>query len=248
MAKGSTSWFYKGKAGIERSKQVDAEQKARRDQKGPMRFWLENETSAKITFLDSPEFFLPEHNLKLGGKYFNFYTCLGEKDTCPACEDGSNPSFVVVGSIINHRPWTDRDGNEHKLQKMLFVAKGKARERIVNQIKKRDGGLKWCVYEATRGSSQTECSTGEEFEYLGRLSKEKVKKLIPDGEDKDFLEPFDYEKIFAPKDAGELRKILGMEAPMGSSDSSDDPEPDDPEPDADVQSDDDDDLSIDDLI
>jgi hypothetical protein len=249
--KKKASWFQTGKAGEKRSAQVDAEAQARRERTGPMRFYLKPGESAKVTFLDNPQFFLSEHNLKIGNSYYNFFTCLSDFDTCPICESGDSPSYIVVGTIINHKPWEDRDGNEHKNQKMLFVAKGRARQRILKRIEQNDGDLKYCVLEMTRGTGQTECATGEDFAFLKRLTAAQVKKLNTEGED-DWLKAVDYEKVFEPKDPDELRKIVGGAAPVGADDSgSDDPESDDQD-DSDAGDDDgggeEDDLSIDDLI
>ena len=254
MAKGKAkdkSWYQKGKAGAKRAGEMDAAAQARRDAKGPLRFWLETSSEAKVTFLDNPQFFLSEHNLKLGGKWHNFFTCIQELDTCPLCESGDNPGYVVVGTVINHKTFTDRDGKEHKNQKMLFVGKGKARQKLLKQIERREEDLKFCVYLMSRGPGSTECATGEDFEYLKRLTKTQLKKLIPEGEKEDWLEPFDYEKIFEPKSAEELRKIVGGAAPVGSEEENGDGngkeekkgEEDEAEP-----STEDGELSIDDLI
>ncbi|RLB91510.1 MAG: hypothetical protein DRH50_10985 [Deltaproteobacteria bacterium] len=143
--------------------------------------------------------------------------CLKDFDTCPICESGQASSYIVVGTVISHKVWTDRAGNKHANEKVLFVAKGRARQRLLRQIGLRDGDLTGCVYEMARGSSSTECASGEDFEFIGRLSKAKMKKLVPKGEDaKEFLKPFNYEEIFAPKSAEELRKLVGGEEPVGS--------------------------------
>lgn len=216
--KNAASWYHKGKDGVQVSKRVDEEARIRREQQGPMRFWLEKDSSAKVTLLDSPEFFMYEHNLEIAGKFFNHFTCIKEFDTCPLCESGDRPSFVVVATVINHKKYTDKEGKTRINQKQLLVAKGKARQVLLRQIERRDGDLKYCAYELTRGTVATECSSGEDQEFLGRLTKQKLEGLIPEGEDASWLEPFDYEKIFAPKSQEELRKIVNMPAPVGSAD------------------------------
>uniref|UniRef100_A0A6M3M8K1 Uncharacterized protein n=1 Tax=viral metagenome TaxID=1070528 RepID=A0A6M3M8K1_9ZZZZ len=161
MAKGKkAAWYKTGADGVKESKQADAQAKARRESRGPRRFHLPNDTSAKITFLDTPGFFLWEHNLQLGGKWFNYFTCLKDFDTCPLCESGDNASYILVGTVIDHSSYTADDGTKYVNQKKLFVAKGKARQNLLRQIERRDGDLKGCVYEMARGSSNTECATG----------------------------------------------------------------------------------------
>ena len=222
MAK-AKKWYKTGDKGWAKAKEEDEAAKKRREEgKDPRknRFWLENDSAAKITWLDTPSFFLHEHNLKVDGRWGCFETCLKDFDTCPICEAGMNSSYIVVGTIISHKVWEDRAGNRHANEKILFVAKGRARQRLLRQIGLRDGDLTGCVYEMARGSGATECSSGEDFEFIGRLSKAKLKKLCPKGEDvKEFLKPLNYEEIFAPKSAKELRKIVGGEEPVGSSES-----------------------------
>lgn len=229
------SWYSKGKIGVEKSKQVDAEAKARREAKsGSFRFYLKHGTEAKIFFLDNPEFFFSEHNLKIGGSFYNYVTCLADFDTCPPCESGEAPSYSVAGTIIDFSKFEDRKGNKHLVSKKLFVARGKARQHILKQIDRRDGNLTNCLYIASRGDGQTECGTGEDFEFLKKVSLKNVKALVSklwDQEGKEYIEkdldefliPFDYPKEFAPKKPAELRKLLGGSVPVGSEeDSADD--------------------------
>lgn len=227
-------WYETGDQGAKKAKQIDEEAKARREAgSGPRRFWLEPDTAAKITFLDTPKFFFHEHNLKLEGRYFNYFTCIKDMDTCPICESGDRSSYVVVGTILSHKTWKDGEGNVHKIQKQLFVARGRARQKLMRQLEKRDEDLMFCIYEMARGSTPTEANTGEDMEFLKKVKKSQVKGLIPDSvltdevEDKDaYMKPFDYAKLFKPKTAKSLRAIVGGEDPTGAEEEE---EPDQPE-------------------
>lgn len=222
-----SSWFKKGKEGRAESEKKDAQAKARQEARGPLRFWLKNETEAKITFLDSPDFYCSEHNLQLNGKWNNHFTCLGDFDVCPPCEQGDAPSYILVGTVIDHSVYIDDEGKEFRDQKKLLVTKGQARQNLLRQIDKR-GNLKFAHYTLARGKSKQECSTGETFEYEKVLTKESLVKYIKavwdkqnkkytDKDIEEFLTPYDYEKVFAPKTSEELRKIVGGVAPVGSS-------------------------------
>jgi hypothetical protein len=215
-------WYLKGQAGVSRAKQEDEAAKLRREQaqnKGPRRLWLANDTSTKLSFLDNPQFFLYEHQLKLGGNWRNWFTCRKDIDSCPVCESGDNPSYVVVATVINHREWKDKDGKDHKNEKQLAVFKGKARERILKRVEQCDGDLKGCVFEFSRGSSNTEASTGEDFVFLNkRLTDAQLLSLAPKGSDKSWVEPFDYAELLEPRTIEELRRIVGGETPVGSED------------------------------
>jgi hypothetical protein len=213
MAK-KASWYTKGKAGRERSRREDEAAKQRREQSGVWRFRLQNNESCKIVFLDNPDFFIHEHTLKMGPKNFVNETCIKDYGNCAPCDDmGDISSFELIGTIIDTRPYTNSKGETIKTQKRLFVAKGKARQILIRRIEQNDDNLQYCVFEVARGSQPNECATGEDLVFLKRLKKSQVKKLIPPGEKEEWLEPFDYEKIFKPKTDAELRKLYGSGGP-----------------------------------
>jgi hypothetical protein len=60
----------------------------------------------------------------------------------------------------------------------------------------------------------------EDFEYIGKVDPKKLAKLAPTGENadspEDWIQPYDYEEIFAPKEEEDLRKLVGGKAPVGS--------------------------------
>lgn len=231
-------WFMRGEAGWNRSKKMEEEsQKRREGSQGPRRLWMPKDSAAKVTFLDTPSFFVLEHTLprisNTGKKYYIQETCISDVDTCPVCESGDISSLVVVGTIINHKEWEDNAGNKHVNEKELFVGKRKARQRIQDQIGYRDGDLTYATYDVKRGSSQNEEATGEGFEFLKKLKKEQLKGFVPKGEDQEeWLKPYDYEELFKPKSAEELRKIAGGEVPVGSAEEEGEKEGDNGEKDA----------------
>jgi len=214
-------WFQKGKKGRERSKQEDEAAAQRREQSGIWRFRMGNNEAAKVVFLDNPDFFIHEHTLKVGPKQFVNETCIKDYDNCAPCDDMSDiSSYEVIGTVIDTREYSGKDGKKHKNQKKLFVGKGKARQVLLRRIEQQDDDLTYCVFEMARGSNKNECATGEDLVFLKRFTKAQVKRLCPPGEDVDeWLEPFDYGEIFKPKTAKELRKLYGSgEASVGAED------------------------------
>ncbi len=247
------NWFQTGNAGWKNSKKERDEAKARKAARdnSMMRFYLQPDSSAKFTFLANPDFFIYEHNLHLDGKWFNFFTCLGHTGNCPVCDSGDKPSYVLIGEGICHKKWTDKDGNERKNQRMLIVLKGKALEVFQRRMEKLKGNVKFCCFEFTRGTGSTECSTGEDIEFIKRLDAATIKKLCPaDKKPKEYFKLTDLPKMFKPKDAKALRAVVGADDPFGGDDDASDDDDifgdDDPGGGDDLGLDDADDLGLDD--
>lgn len=193
------SWFSTSREDFSK-KELEVRQKFNFNK--TFRFRLNSGDSGKITLLDDVGFYLAEH--EVGGKTGprEYFTCTGEEGKCPFCEEGKVPSFVLVGTIINHSEYTTKKGVVLKNRKQLLVLKGKAKRAFEKLKDKHKGSMKYALLEADRDESQTSCATGESFDYLGKLSEEKLLKFVPEGVDaKDFLAPYNYEEILAPRDA-----------------------------------------------
>lgn len=215
------SWYFEGNEGWEKSKKEDAANRARSG--SPLRFFQPKDTATRLVWLDTPGFFVYEHNFLINGSWHNYRTCPNKEDNCPACQNGVGRSFICVSTVIDTSEWEDREGRKRKCVKKLFVAKGTAKERLADQIGYQEGNLRGCVFEVKRGGGSRECATGEGFHFLGRLTEEKLKALVkgwtPEGVTIDeYLKPFDYKKIFKA-DIEELRRLVGSPAPVGSQDS-----------------------------
>ena len=215
------SWYQTGNDGRKRSKLEDEMARKRKEQSGIWRFYQKNSETAKIVFLDTPSFFYHEHSLfNLTGK-MDAATCIKDSDegVCPLCEYG-NPSYCVAGTIIDTRESeSTKDGKTtlYKNQKRLFVAKGKAREVILRRSEEQKHDLRGAVFSISRGAGTKECSTGEDIQYLGKVTDEKLMKLLPEGQKfEDWSKPFDYAKILKPMSAVQLRQLSGGKAPVGS--------------------------------
>lgn len=215
-------WFRKGKEGIAESHQVSKKQQLQQGDRGPIPFTLPYDSSAKFIFVDDPLFFLYLHTVKVGAKEYIRLTCIRDAETCPACESGDNPAYAVVGTVIDTRPYTKKDGTVVKFSKKPFIAKGKAREVLLRRLEENGGKLRGHLMKSTRGTTQTECNVGEDIQVLKKLDKATIEKTVPEGVTlKEWFSPLDYEKIFAPKSAKDMADLLGVEPPMGSNDSDD---------------------------
>jgi hypothetical protein len=226
MATKGKSWFQIGEEGEKRAVLEDKKAKARRDS-SPWSFRLKNGENGFIIWLDTPKFYCSIHTVK-DGRAYKTETCLGDFDTCPICEQGNNAAYVMVGTVIDRRSFDKKDGSGVvKDQKRLFIAKAKARSVLQRRVKAQGGDIKFCLFQAFRGNSPTECATGEDFEFKKRVSEAAIRKLCPAGEDVEkWIKPFDYKEIFAPKTSKELRQQYGGETPVGAESESDFPDAD----------------------
>ena len=209
-------WYKTGGDGYEKSKQLEEERAA---SYGPSRFWLKPGTSAKVTFLDTEGFYFHEHNLKINGKWGNFYTCLKDFNECPICESGDTSGYVCAYTIIDHSEYeSQKSGKIFKNQKRLLVVRPAVMNKLARRRESLEGNLTHGLFLFSRDKKE-ECNTGEDIEFLKRLPVESILKFKPkEGNisDEDWLKPFDYMQLFAPKSVDELRKIVGQNPPVGA--------------------------------
>jgi hypothetical protein len=219
------SWFRKGAEGAEAAKQ-DEEDRASRI--GVYRLWLPAGGSAQFTFLDSEGFFFKEHGYYANGSWNNYETCIqdiGEED-CPFCEAGLRYYYECVFSIVDHTEFVSKKTQKRMSNtKKLLVLRSTARKKVLRKKDQLDGDLTYCRFESHRDDAK-ECNTGEDFDFIQRYSKEDVLRLAPAeymGKaivPNEWIKPFNYMELFAPKKAEQLRRILGrVPDPIGSGES-----------------------------
>jgi hypothetical protein len=138
-----------------------------------------------------------EHNLYLNGHWRNFYVCTGSEDEpCPICEEGKTPSMVAAFTVIDHTPYTDREGKEHKDQKMLLVAK-RTTQQVLEAVAVKRGGLAGVTFDIMRVDEDQSPAVGSMFDFI---EKHDIEKVI-----KKYGAPYDYEKDLAYKTPEQLR-------------------------------------------
>ena len=164
-----------------------------KDNQDTFRFYLKTDQTKRIVFLDDNCFRYYEHNLKIGGMFFNYFTCT--REGCPICAAGDRPYFAGAFTVADVDGYKDSEGRvQGKGRKLLLVCKFHTLEMLKHQWTKR-GGLVGAVYEVYRSSKRTAPSVGDSWDYEGRLDLSK----LPDST------PFDYRKILAPKNAETMK-------------------------------------------
>lgn len=221
----STDWYKRGAEGVEDVKDYEEERAQRAS--GVYRLWLPAGGSTTFTFLDTEGFFFKEHNYYHRGSWLNWETCIqdiGEED-CPFCEHGVRTYYECVFTVVDHAVYESKKtpGKMITNTKKLLVLRSTARKKILRKKDQLEGILTYAKFSSHR-DDRKECSTGEDFEFLERLTKEQVMAMAPTewmGQaitPETWIQPFDYPKLFVPKTAAQLGRILGKVEPAGSGD------------------------------
>ena len=218
-------WYQKGEEGKQAVKDFEEERASRIG--GAYRLWIPAGGSTEFTFLDTEGFFFKEYNYFHNKSWMNWETCIqdiGEED-CPFCDEGIRVYYECVFSVIDHAQYESKKTPGKIIQntKKLLVLRSTARKKILRKRDQQGGSLLYTRMSTHRDDSK-ECSTGEDFEIIKTQTKEEVmsfapveymgKAITPDA----WIEPFEYIKLFNPKSAAQLSRILGRVAPAGSGD------------------------------
>lgn len=210
------------------------------------RFWLNKDEEAVIVILDNSldeVVALFEHNIKgADGKFGNFETCPKEFSHCTVCDRFGESYYVMYLTILDTRGYDrKKDGGavEHveAVRRLLPI---KTREigswkSLAEAAMKKYGTLRGITIKLYRDKGQQSSRIGspqilddgmafewydedtlvEQFGHealIGRDNKTVIKEENAD------IMPFDYEKLFAPPDADDLRKRYGGQPGAGSAD------------------------------
>ena len=234
-----TEWYKKGSDGEQDVKDYEEDRASRAS--GVFRLWIPAGGSTQFTFLDTEGFFFKEHNYYHRGSWLNWETCIQDigNEECPFCEDGVRVYYECVFSVIDHARYESKKqpGKIITNTKKLLVLRSTARKKVLRKKDQLEGDLTFARF-STHRDDRKECSTGEDFEFIQKYTKEEVMAMAPAeymGQaitPEAWIQPFDYPKLFAPRSAESLRRILGRVGPIGSNDqpSMGAPDTKDPEP------------------
>jgi hypothetical protein len=208
-----SDWFQTGKEAVDQAnKKIDFTPQTRR-------FYMKPGADATIIFLDGdnsedePIGNYKEHQFEsTSGRWPNFQSCTGAAGGCVFCKAGVRAYDAWPFSIIQIKPtWTDRDGNEHKNQRKLLIAKKESMQRLLRQIEKREGlaGSVWNIYR----SNQRAYTIGDDWEFVEKIGdddmtpKERRRAIAKKFElDVEQCDKIDYRKELKPKSESELEE------------------------------------------
>lgn len=195
------------------------EQKSHRRDFVP-RFYLPNDKTAKVVFLDDKPVVVEEHSVRRtsskGNKYWDRAVSpatYGDPD--PLKDAGGRTSTVAYYTIVSLTKYRDSKGNIHVNEKMLLGLKQQAfdvvkrkRARILERSN-REQNLVGAVFEVTRGSDKKEPSTGIDWSYVEHMPRKEILALLRKGAkqgEEVSLDPFDYPTVLAPADLALLKR------------------------------------------
>lgn len=212
-----------GRSFFEEEKQRQMEQSATGNVKG-WRFKLNKSATGYIVFLDDLDTFLLEHQFQANGSYYNYETCIKDiEGECPLCDSNNNPSLISVSTVFDLSEYKKKDGTIAPPRKKIIVLKKGGTERFLRKQEKL-GGLKFKKFEIFRSSDQKGEATGTDAEFEKEIDSEVLRQFCPEKEKfEDWIKPYDYNEIFKPKEAVEIRRLIGLADPVGSSESFQEP-------------------------
>lgn len=209
----------RGAAGFAKAKKKhDAqEKKYERERARPFDFYIKPGEEAEVVILDHEEpFFTSLHKVQVnrgGRKFLVNEVCLADRgEFCPLCSStGREGSYTMLLTVLDRRPYKDKQGKTHKVTKRLMPVKGRNLSKFERQFNKYDGDLRGLRVMCRRNGDK-EASIGEDLEFLGKVPEKILKKY---GENSKVA---DYVKGFSPISAKEMRTIYNLDGdgPAGS--------------------------------
>jgi len=204
-----------GAAGFEESKR--AVQKAKdKSARNPYRYRLKQNEDGDVIILDAQPIFQYEHNWKGPRGYFDqFEICIKETSICPLCQKlGTEGYYLLALTVIDLRTYENKEGKRVSYTRKLYVSKSGMHDKWKRLYDKCKGNLRGVKLKIFRDGSDKSQASGNDFELLGRVKEEGLKKYVD--KDKKPLEVFDYEKIWPDLSETDLRKMYGGNSPLGS--------------------------------
>ena len=191
-------WFFTSKEGREERKKEETQIQLRQS-RNIWRYRLDMDEEALVIFIDTPTFYIYENfNIKIGGKFGNYITCMKEYGSCPICNSGEYSSLIAYGTVIDYRKYTRKDGTVSEWRKNLFPIKGDNLSRF-EDILAEHKDLAGKAFKVKRFGKK-DYTVGSQFVYKGKVD-------IASKFGKEAAEPLDYKKVLAPLSNKELEGL-----------------------------------------
>ena len=201
--------------------QQDDERRAKNQK--PWRFFMKKGDEKSVLFLDDSPPIVLEHNLKINGKWNNFFTCrrvLGDGENCPLCAAGDRAYDVGFYHVLDLDGYVDKRGEKRTNVLRIFPAKQTEKLPMVKRLKKfsnQQGGLLGVKFNVERSRSDTSAAVGDDWMVDSKLDLAQVEKILGKPlKDVIPVTPADREKYWedylAPKTEVELQALVTTKA------------------------------------
>jgi|GEM_PF-3664661 len=191
------AWYRIGKDAEEFARSRALAFQQRKERAVPI-FYLKVEEEATVVFVDDKGFGVNVHKVKVGDRWISL-TCVKDFAPCPLCATGNRSSYVIYYTVIDTRPFTDREGRTSKFRKSLFAATGSTLQMRIADEKEEQNGLIGAVCVFKRYSAK-ESSAGTLVKFKGKID-------IAQKFGEEYAKPLDYLKILAPPTEEELESL-----------------------------------------
>lgn len=171
--------------------------------------------SAIITFLDGDlddngmlklvQF--SQHSIQVNGKWTS-EICINYDQPCPMCQAGNKAALCHAFTVIDHTPYTMKDGTEKAFTVKKFIAK-RTTVKLLQKYATKHGGLAGCTFEISRVGDNSP-SVGDTLDFEAKNDLESIcKKFEVEG-------PLDYAEVLIPSTREELAQMgMVMDNSMG---------------------------------
>lgn len=185
--------------GFSKTDQAQKEQSARKSNE-IRRFYLKAGQSKDLVFIDDIGFEIWEHNLKINGKWGNFFTCIGSQNGCPFCLAKKPRNYVNFFTVLDLSGYVNKKGEtQGKNQIQLFPARPDVAVIIRREKEIRPGKtLVGASYSLFR-TSDKDVGTGSQFSFIKHYDPAYVKGKY---------KPVDYREVLKPMSVEESRNLL----------------------------------------
>lgn len=166
------SWYATGYDGIDKEKERIARQH------GPNRFWMKEQTTREVVFVDDEPITIYEHNPQMNGSFRNWLTCLKDSnDIVPCCEKLGEKTRYFVGyyTAVDLTEHKDAKGNSYQYEVKLFPAKLKTLG-VLRRKKNDKGSIIGGMFKVYRDTVD-DPNCGGEFEFQREADMEKLFKV-----------------------------------------------------------------------
>lgn len=168
------------------------------------RFFLKEDEEAYVLFVDDEGVLIPRHVLYKNG-ILTEITCLSVLGKpCPLCLAKERLSYFMAFTVIDFRPYVNREGISIPYSKKLMLARRETAKSIY-RLKQQYGSLVGAKVLMKRFTNKN-ASTG--IALAVELENGKVKKYDLSKFPKEFATPYNYDNLLAPPNEERL-KLLG---------------------------------------